>query len=358
MILFFVERYNDFAHGISKNNEYLIKKFQHRFDEVRVVSDYSLQNSIIKPFFGYICLLLTLIQYPVKTIYYVPSATARSRMTLLLFWIVIKILRKKLKFILQFHRSDIKDYKQTGLHHMIEMKTLVTIVFISREMEKNFNKNFENNFFTLTLPNLLYQKPLVTEPSNNPSEHENIKISFIGNVSNEKGIIRFRDICAALEHSYSLDIKVNIYGKCINGYTQAQLRLDFSANVINYRYNGPYNTRELATIIEDNDIFIIPSYNEGDPLIIHELIAHRANFFCSDVGFIPEFLGKDFPNYITTNGNFEAKHAAEMIYNRLCGDQQFVPFRNEEILATRASDHSTQLDLLLSHCAICPEERL
>jgi glycosyltransferase involved in cell wall biosynthesis len=54
---------------------------------------------------------------------------------------------------------------------------------------------------------------------------------------------------------------------------------------------------EKISVMSDSDLVILPSYNEGVPIIMLECLKLGKPIIISNVGYISEFLGIDYPLY-------------------------------------------------------------
>ena len=343
MILLYIERYARFQHGISKNNEYFAEVIKKRWTNVHIVEEISSQTNKFKMVLNFIYFLFFILRNKPNIIYYVPSETLRSRITLFCIVHTINLLKINSRLILHFHRSDIQNFDKTGIS-IIKIKNIKTsLIFISDIIKNDFNRKFNQyNFYdTFLIQNFAYKLP----KKNKRIEHygSSIKISFVSNICEEKGFKRYLQICESLIKEYQLDIELSIHGKCINGYNSLQLKKDLSTRFKRFQIMGSYTESELPSIFSNADLVLFPSKNEGDPLIIHELVAHNVPFFCSDVGFVREFLGADFEYFITSNGLFHNKYAAKKIAKWLMEPKLNIGYSSQDILVKRYTNHHKQL---------------
>ena len=78
----------------------------------------------------------------------------------------------------------------------------------------------------------------------------------------------------------------------IAGYPNQKSLVNF-LNENNHKFLG-YISREMKSkLFLDNDCIIFTSPNEGSPLILLEAMASGVFILSSNVGFIPELLGKN-----------------------------------------------------------------
>ena len=344
MILLYIERYARFQHGISKNNEYFASLIKKRWTNVQIVEELSSQTNKLQMVLNFIYFLFLILRNKPDIIYYVPSETFRSRITLFCAVHTINLLKINSRLILHFHRSDIENFDKTGISLIKSKNIQSSLIFISDIIKNDFNRKFNqcNSYDTFLIQNFVYQLP----KKNKRFEHYDscIKISFVSNICEEKGFKRYLQICEILIKEYQLDIELSIHGKCINGYDLFQLKKDLSARFKKFQIGGKYTESELPSILSNTDLVLFPSKNEGDPLIIHELVAYNVPFFCSDVGFVREFLGADFEYFITSNGLFHNRNAAKKIANCLMGSNLNISYSSEDILGKRYVNHQKQLE--------------
>ncbi len=63
------------------------------------------------------------------------------------------------------------------------------------------------------------------------------------------------------------------------------------------KLNGPISGIDKFQKLAQSDVIILPSYNEGMPLVLMEAMSIGLPIITTGVGFIPELLGPDYPFY-------------------------------------------------------------
>ena len=120
-----------------------------------------------------------------------------------------------------------------------------------------------------------------------------LQLLFLGNLSERKGV---SDLISAISKSQvaKLDNFEAIFaGKGdIEGYT-AKAKEQGVDKVISFV--GWADQKKAATLMANADVLVLPSYDEGLPLVILEALANSAAVICTPVGEIPNELqdGRD-----------------------------------------------------------------
>lgn len=94
----------------------------------------------------------------------------------------------------------------------------------------------------------------------------------------------------------NLNIKIDFNGTASSNSYMEKLN---SLNVNNLCIFGEaINGEEKIRTLESAKALILPSMNEGMPLVILESLAVGTPVICFDVGYISEYLGKDYPGLV------------------------------------------------------------
>ena len=122
------------------------------------------------------------------------------------------------------------------------------------------------------------------------NEKKNNHFIYISNYLYEKGIFDLMEVFSKLLKIYP-DITLHTYG----AFPTAEIK----ERVLSY---GNYNIsigdvitgEEKFSVIERADCLILPSFNEGEPLVLLEAMSVGTPVISTNVGLIPEMLGTDY----------------------------------------------------------------
>ncbi len=120
---------------------------------------------------------------------------------------------------------------------------------------------------------------------------EAVRICYAGKISRPKGVPEFLRTIIMLDKSN--DIKVTLAGGCQDDFVMSLLNtLPEYANWL-----GQIPQPELANLFRQNDIFVLPSYFEGLPLVLIEAMACGAVPVCTDLPGIRPWLEENVPDH-------------------------------------------------------------
>lgn len=204
---------------------------------------------------------------------------------------VLKILkRKKIRSILHLRFGRVpevlkcnnleskllkKSFNLTSIILCIDQKTYSSVV----ELYPNKTKCIPNPFVSDKMP---IAKKLSVDKCNN-------EISFLGWVVKTKGV---EELLIAWKDIYSKypNWKLNLIGPCDDNYLMT-LKNNFSFAGVEVL--GEKTHDDAMEIVNNSDIFVLPSYTEGFPNVILEAMYLGKAIVSTDVGAIPEMLADD-----------------------------------------------------------------
>jgi glycosyltransferase involved in cell wall biosynthesis len=112
-------------------------------------------------------------------------------------------------------------------------------------------------------------------------------ILFLGNLSERKGV---SDLLRALAQAGFAGQRVIVHiagGGDVEGYRRQAASLGLEQLV---RFEGWVNQPQVAQLLAETDLLVLPSYDEGLPLVILEAMANGVAVVCTPVGEIPSVL--------------------------------------------------------------------
>lgn len=173
-----------------------------------------------------------------------------------------------------------------------------------------------------------------------------IQLAYAGKISYSKGLVQ---LVTALEKS-SIDpetVKVVMAGDNGNKDELKDIMEMSSKSKYNIEFTGRINQRQLAEMFNQSDIFILPSFYEGLPLVVLEAMACGCYVICTDVAGIKQWLGDEINNsglldYVKLPKMKSVSVPAE---EDICNFEDRLTFSIEKAVNFRKKDRKKSLDI-------------
>lgn len=133
-------------------------------------------------------------------------------------------------------------------------------------------------------------------------------VAFIGNLFSIKNVECLPVVFHKIKECIP-EVEFHIIGE---GNLKEKIDNDFKKKNISVRFYGNKNQDDMPGLINCMDLIVLPSKNEGLPLIALEALACETPIVGSRVGGIPEAIG--YENCITLDDNFNDEFAKLCIY--------------------------------------------
>lgn len=224
-----------------------------------------------------------------KYFYLVFSVSTAGSIKTLFAIICFKFLNRG-KVVLHIHRGDffshfLKKKCNTIITKLIFLLTNKIIVLSESQMK-------EMRFFT-NIPCDVLPNTVEIEYKCNQIEKQNINFLFISNYLIDKGILDLLETFKCLCINYPF-ICLKTYGAFSDNNLKNRILQYSSTNIeINQAICGV----EKFKIISNADCLILPSWNEGQPIVLLEAMSVGTPIIASNVGLIPELLDSKY-NYL------------------------------------------------------------
>ncbi len=232
-------------------------------------------------------------------IIHIHSASYNSFFRKLIF---VKIaLRFKKKIILHIHGGSFntfyensKDNKREKIKYIINK--VDGIVCLSKFWESYFSSNFNPKRIYI-IPNIVPSPKEWNAIKNNRKQYHFL---FLGKVCKEKGCW---DLLEVIHENKTL-----LWGKAIfhiggNGETEKLKQLIKEYNIADIvKFEGWISGDKKIKLLQNSDIYILPSYNEGLPISILEAMSYSMPILSTTVGGIPEVVDES-NGILTEPGN-------------------------------------------------------
>ena len=202
----------------------------------------------------------------------------------------------KRKVVVHIHGGGFKEYyeKNTSFVHknLLKCDTIIALT----EYWKDFFEGlgFDN---VVIVPNIV-DSPVVQEKKYNDGK---VHILYLGLIAQAKGIYDLLDVLC--EHKVEFEDKVilHIGG---NGETATLQNLieEYKLSQI-VKFEGWVSGDKKVELLNNADVFILPSYTEGLPISILEAMSYGLPVISTPVGGIPEVIEDGENGFLITPGD-------------------------------------------------------
>ena len=204
-------------------------------------------------------------------------------------------------YCVTWHGSDIHSLPNANKFARNNIKRIIenakSNFFVSRKLLEQSNKITTEGNKTVLYNGYNGNFKKYTEEIRNKIKKElNVEnkkvVGFVGNIIEIKNANLLPSIFHSIQKKYSESIAFWIIG---DGHLRHSIeKTIFNDKTINVKFWGNQPPESIPNFMNCLDVLILPSKNEGLPLVTVEAIACGANVVGSDVGGISEAIGKEF----------------------------------------------------------------
>ncbi|EGQ8231796.1 glycosyltransferase family 4 protein [Vibrio parahaemolyticus] len=308
--IFIIGPFPEPVHGMSLANKYLLE-FLKKHDEFDVsffdisigkkIKNKSSQgvfeiNYFLKSIINTLSSLLFVFSNRGSFAYITPPQSALGFLRLLPVLFFSKIFCKKT--IIHFHGSRlIYNYRTTNILFRklvnIGLALVDNVIFLGDSIRK------EHLELIPTSKSIVCWNG-VECPVFHEQEYSNkVKVLFFSNLMKDKGIFDFLDAVKLLDSKcYEVHIAGNIE-PCFEN--EINVKLSKLSNLVTY--HGPLFDKDKEVLFSKANIFVLPSYDEGQPLSILEAYSYGCTVVTTKVGGIPDIFNNNVNGRYCQLGN-------------------------------------------------------
>lgn len=139
-------------------------------------------------------------------------------------------------------------------------------------------------------------------------------VAYLGNVISIKNVLSLPDIFKLVEKNTHESVQFWIIG---DGNLSGKLKKSLDYIGVDYKMWGMQNPRDIPDFLNCVDVLVLPSFNEGLPLVTQEALKCGVSVVGSDVGGISEVIGKQ--NVFDLGDQFIyniASRVSEILHNK------------------------------------------
>lgn len=304
-LLFFGELPPKTIHGASISNSINIEQLSDIF-EVYIVEEFSdlmyLNNFSFGKLYSFSRKMFLLLNFALRhkfncfygVIYLSTIGIFKNLISVCIF----KIFNPLGLVILHFHRSDFDKFHSKNINRcffLVLEKLVDKFIVLSDYQKDSFASLNQRKLYVLynTIEREINRKELKLKKRRS---NRDIRVVYIGNYIIEKGVIELINSVKLLNNSNQFNFKLDLYGNYTSESIITKLH-DLVKGDLNISLNGPILGLDKFNKIHNADVVILPSYNEGLPLVLLESIYLGKPIIISKVGYIEEVLGLDYELY-------------------------------------------------------------
>ncbi|MFA0542213.1 glycosyltransferase family 4 protein [Vibrio sp. 10N.222.52.B7] len=310
-LIFYGELPGEVNHGISVSNAVNLELLSEDYNVIRINETvlfskgpikYLLYRlmSILSIFFKIACCKVNA-RNASKFYAVLPTSILGVLKTVILVFFV-RVFYWRVEIILHIHRGDFVEFKDSSniSAMLIRIVFLFTnkIICLSSELQSYIDFNYSKQVFTLD--NCLSNEV----PFCNDKKYKSkLRVLYFSNITEEKGIFTLLDAMKKIIDS-SIEIEMSVFGSFEN--EKIKNRYEKITNTLPcVKYKGVISGDEKYNIYKEHDVFILPSFNEGQPISIIESMSVGTPIISTDVGYIRNMFWSGYP-YIFDAGDVKS----------------------------------------------------
>lgn len=285
----------------------VVKTYEKYYNSFNHVSSTSQKNIFHKIFTFFCCFVRVFYYLSFKDIQIVHIHTASYgsffRKSILVNF--IKLWNKYI--ILHIHGAGFKDfYKKNNVFNFIPktLNKVDTIIVLSKSWQTYFSK--------ITKSRIIILENIVDAPKSITKEQyiEGRKIHFLylGIIGDRKGIFDLLKLLKDHKDEFQDKVILHIGGNGeidrLNKYIEENKLQDI---VI---YEGWVSGEQKEHLLQQSNIYILPSYNEGLPISILEAMSYKMPIISTEVGGIPEVVFNGENGFLSAPGDLSKLYQA------------------------------------------------
>lgn len=297
-LLFWGELPPNVLHGISISNQRILSALDNDFNLHKVEDDTSF-GGVAWSLFSFIISMSKLVYLNCKKIdiyYHNLPMSYLGMWKVYLSIILVKLFSPKAKVISHLHRGDYLSFIESPSNKKLFMR------FVNKtDMVLVLSNTAKKELITSGL--ILKNK---VEVLHNTVSVISDNADIINNVSGDLSERHFYCLC-----NYIPTKRIHNLVEIVNEIPLSRVKFNGAVSSVRYmqrlnalnshlvcHFNEVINGTEKERLLRESKALVLPSLNEGMPLVILESLAQATPVICYDIGFISDYLGDDYPGLV------------------------------------------------------------
>lgn len=206
------------------------------------------------------------------------------------------------KIILHIHGGGFHNfYKRSKLMKPVirwALESADAVVCLSEMWKNYYSSTFKLK--RLVIINNVIETPLIKEHVQNGT----LNLLFLGHITEKKGVFDLLKVLASNRDQFQHKVKVTFGGI---GEVE-RLEKEISDNQFNgdVKFAGWVNGHKKAELLNDCDVYVLPSYFEALPISILEAMSYGKPVISTEIGGIPEIVKPGVNGWLFKPGDQQA----------------------------------------------------
>ncbi len=212
---------------------------------------------------------------------------------------------KRMRIVLHHHTYAYLDRpsRLTGMLARLAGGDTVHVV-LSKRMGEKLKALYPAVCEVLALSNAALLLDGILDESDIPARNILRAVGFLSNLSEEKGVFEFLDVCAAIQEAGFL-LRAKLAGPFQDADTERRVRARLQ-ELNDVEYVGPQYGEAKTRFYRGIDVLLFPTRyrNEAEPLVVLEAMREGVPVIAYGRGAIPEFVDETCGHIVPMGGDF------------------------------------------------------
>lgn len=317
-LLFWGELPPDVYHGISISNQRILSFLDAEFDLYRVEDNTSF-GGLFWSFLSFFISISKLAYYSLKSIniyYHNLPMSYLGLWKIYLSTLLVRFFSPKTKVISHLHRGDFLDFIKTPRNKKL-FKNYVSkadmVLVLSDTAKKEL---ISSGYISSSKVEVLHNTVSII------TDKEDIIDSAADAFSNRYfyclcNYIPTKRIHHLVEIANQLALPRMIFNGAASSDSYMQCLNDLNNHSV-CQFNGIVTSLEKERLLKESKALVLPSLNEGMPLVILESLAQSTPVICYNIGYISDYLGENYPGLVKELTDSALKEKIQWMHSLSC----------------------------------------
>jgi len=298
--------------GVSISNQTVLNHLHAENIFPIIIEEYSWNKKNFRKIFHYLnlyCKLFRIIcRKRIKIFYFTLPLSVLGELKFLVILPIVKLLSPKTILKAHIHRGDFKVFINKNIMNRLIVRCCFRFIDEIIVLSEFFIQDVLS-FYNRIEVSVLHNTSFVESKSESPYRDYNKSFICVSNYIRSKGL---QELVECFRSKTLKDHKLTIYGHL---YDKSFYKILKSSAPENISLNGPLSRDDYSLVLCQSDCLIMSSWNEGQPLVIIEAMSLGIPVIATNVGDIPDMLGKDY-KFLAKPGDVESLLRCVLAFDR------------------------------------------